>query len=84
MKGSNEVSLAYVQEEGEGKQVRFKKELKNIFSMTTSHLEHISDQVSLVETVSGNEEGFTACEVAGAKRARDALRLIGFTSVKDF
>ena len=34
--------------------------------------------------MSANEEGFAAREVAGAKRARDALRLIGFPSVKDF
>ena len=52
--------------------------------MTTAHLEHISDQVSLVETVRDNEEGFTTREVAGARKARDAMRLIGFPSVKDF
>ena len=84
MKGSKEVSMAHVQENEKVKQVRFEKDSKNIFTMTTAHLEHISDQVTLVETVRDNEEGFTAREVAGARKARDALRLIGFPSVKDF
>ena len=84
MMGSKEVTMAHVQEGADDKKVHFEKEQPNLFTMTTAHLEHLSDIVCMVETVSGNEEGFTAREVAGAKKARDALRLLGFPSVNDF
>ena len=76
--------MAHVQGRADEKRVHFEKEKPNLFTMTTAHLEHLSDIVCMVETVSGNEEGFTAREVAGAKKARDALRLLGFPSVNDF
>ena len=84
MLGSKEVTMAHVQGGDDDKKVHFEKEKPNLFAMTTAHLEHLSYIVSMVETVRGNEEGFTAREVAGAKKARDALRLLGFPSVNDF
>ena len=41
-------------------------------------------EVTLIEMVAENKDGFTQCQIAGAKNAHDAYRLLGFPSMQDF
>ena len=86
---------AFIVHNVNGKQMRFNQSPEGLYyhDTATSGIflsfsqfveEPHSNEVTLIDTVAENEEGFTKHQVNRAKIARDAYKLLGFPSLRDF